>query len=282
MQPTKLLGEILVKHSVISEKTRDRVLGRSKILGRRFGSILEDLELITGDELANALAEQYNCKTISNIAQLPVDAELLSLIPIEGAIEHMIFPLKRTGDSLALALTDPTKHQLLANIAINVHLKIVPFVTTKDEIREAICHHYLGKEVTKRSVERTVLVIDPDRDFSLMLMNILKKEGYRIITAKDGMEGFRYVISESPHLVITDINAPKLNGFALHGALKKISETNFIPVIIISDQTQGAKEEQKAFELGIFDMIMKPFTDGTIRARVKRAFHFYDHQYRLY
>lgn len=282
MQPKQFLGEILVTHSIISAKTRDRIVTRSKILGRRFGTVLEDLELVTGEELAVALAEQYLYKTIAHIAQLHIDPELLALIPIETAMRNMIFPLKQKGGSLALAMTDPTNHQVMTNISINTHLKIVPFVTTKNEIRQAICHHYLGKEVVNRSSERTVLVVDPDRGFSMMLTKILKKDGYRIVTAQDGMEGFRSVIAESPHLVIADINAPKLNGFGLHGALKKIPETNFIPVIIISDHEQGVKEEQKAFEQGIFDMIMKPFTDMTIRSRVKRAFHFYDHQYRLY
>lgn len=277
----KRLGEILVEHDVISGKTRDRVLNRSKILGRRFGRVLEDLELITGEELALSLATQYHCKTIANIAQLHVDPKLLTLIPVEAALQHLIFPLKQEGETLALAMVDPTDRQLLSNLSINTHVKIVPFVTTKDEIRKAICRHYLGKEVV-HSPTRTSLIIDPDRSSSLALQNILEKDGYRVLTAKDGMEGFRTVIAESPHVVITDIAAPKLNGFGLLGALKKIPETSFIPIIIVSEHAQGENDELKAFELGVFDMIMKPFTSMSIRARVKRAFHFYDHQYRLY
>lgn len=281
MPHEKPLGEIFVEHGIISAKTRDRVLARARILGRRFGSVLEDLELITGEELALALATQHHCKTIAHIAQLQIDPKLLTLITVEAALQHLIFPLKREGETLALAMADPTDLQVLSNIAINAQVKIVPFVTTKDEIRQAICHHYLGKEVTRSSV-RTVLVVDPLRESCQAFQNILEKDGYRVLTAKDGMEGFRIVIAESPHVVITDIAAPKLNGFALLGALKKIPETSFIPVIIVSDHEQGEKEELKAFELGAFDMIMKPFTPMSILARVKRAFHFYDHQYRLY
>jgi hypothetical protein len=51
MPHEKLLGEILVEHGIISAKTRDRVLNRAKLFGRRFGSVLEDLELITGEEI---------------------------------------------------------------------------------------------------------------------------------------------------------------------------------------------------------------------------------------
>lgn len=281
MPHEKRLGEILVEHGILSAKTRDRVLNRARILGRRFGSVLEDLELITGEELALSLATQYNCKTIAHITQLHIDPKLLALISVEAAIQHLIFPLKQEGDALALAMADPTDLQVLSNISINAHVKIVPYVTTKNEIRQAICHHYLGKEVT-RSSTRTVLIVDPNRDSCQTMQQLLEKDGYRVLTVKDGMEGFRTVIAESPHVVITDIAAPKLNGFGLLGALKKIPETSFIPVIIVSDHEQGEKEELKAFELGVFDMVMKPFTPMTIRARVKRAFHFYDHQYRLY
>ena len=281
MPHEKRLGEIFVEHGILSAKTRDRVLKRANILGRRFGSVLEDLELITGEELALSLAAQHNCKTIAHIDRLPIDPKLLNLISVEAALQHLIFPLKQEGNTLALAMVDPTDLQVLSNITINAHVKIVPFVTTKNEIRQAIAHHYLGKEVT-RSNARTVLIVDPDRISCQTLQNILEKDGYRVLIAKDGMEGFKTVIAESPHVVITDIAAPKLNGFGLFGALKNIPETSFIPVIIVSDHEQGEKNELKAFEVGIFDMIMKPFTPMTIRARVKRAFHFYDHQYRLY
>lgn len=281
MPHEKRLGEIFVEHGILSAKTRDRVLNRARILERRFGSVLEDLELITGEELALALATQHNCKTIAHIAQLHIDPKLLTLISVEAALKHLIFPLKQEGDTLALAMADPTDLQVLSNVSINAHVKIVPFVTTKNEIRQAICHHYLGKDVA-RSSTRTVLIVDPDRVSCQMMQHILEKDGYRVLTAKDGMEGFRTVIAENPHVVISDIAAPKLNGFGLLGALKKIPETSFIPVIIVSDHEQGEKDELKAFELGVFDMIMKPFTPMTIRARVKRSFHFYDHQYRLY
>ena len=281
MPHEKLLGEILVEHGIISAKTRDRVLNRAKLFGRRFGSVLEDLELITGEELALSLAAQYSCKTITHLAQLHIDPKLLTLISVEAAMQHLIFPLKQDGDTLALAMADPTDLNVLSNISVNAQVKIVPFVATKNEIRQAICHHYLGKEVARSSV-RTVLIVDPDRDSCQTMQSILEKDGYRVLTAKDGMEGFRTVIAENPHVVISDIAAPKLNGFGLLGALKNIPETSFIPVIIVSEHEQGEKDELKAFELGVFDMIMKPFTPMTLRARVKRSFHFYDHQYRLY
>lgn len=281
MTQAKKLGEILVGQGILSPKTRDRVLRRAEILGRRLGKVLEDLELVTGEELAAALAIQHGYKTVTNLNRLVVSPELLRMIPVEVAMQHLIFPLKREGGRLALAMTDPTDMRVANNLAVDSGLELVPFIATKQEIREAICHHYLGKPAG-RPTSRTVLAVDDDRLIRTLLTETLEKDGYRVLTANDGMQAFRTIIAESPHVVITDLVMPKLDGYGLLHALKNIPETSFIPVILISGQLKSEEEEVKAFAKGFFDVILKPINQASVRARVKRAFHFYDNQYRLF
>jgi CheY-like chemotaxis protein len=281
MPHTKRLGEILVEQGILSLKTRDRVLRRAEILQRRLGNVLEDLGLVTGEELAAALANQHGYKTATNLDHFTVPPELLELVPIEVAMQHLVFPLKKEGCRLALAMTDPTDMRICINLAADSGLEIVPFIATKQAIREAISHHYLGKPAA-RPTSRTVLAVDDDRLIRSMLTGILDKDGYRMLTANDGMQAFRTVIAESPHVIITDLVMPKLDGYGLLNALKNIPETSYIPVILISGQLKTEEEELKAFDKGFFDVIRKPLNQASVRARVKRAFHFYDHQYRLF
>lgn len=281
MPHAKRLGEILVEQGILSPKTRDRVLHRAEILGRRLGNVLEDLELVTGEELAAALAIQHGYKTVIHLTRLAVPPALLELMPVEVAMQHLVFPLKREGNRLALAMTDPTDMRIADNLAVDSGLEIVPFIATKQEIREAISHHYFGQPAA-RPTSRTVLVVDDDRMILAILTEILEKDGYRVLSARDGMDAFRTVITESPHVVVTDLVMPKLDGYGLINALKSTSETSFIPVILISGQMKTEEEEIKAFERGFFDVILKPLNQASVRARVKRAFHFYDHQYRLF
>jgi CheY-like chemotaxis protein len=281
MLHTKRLGEILVEQGILSLKTRDRVLRRAEILQRRLGNVLEDLGLVTGEELAAALAIQHGYKTATNLNHFTVPPELFELVPIEVAMQHLVFPLKKEGCRLALAMTDPTDMRICINLAADSGLEIVPFIATKQEIREAISHHYLGKPAA-RPTSRTVLAVDEDRLIRSMLTEILDKDGYRMLTANDGMQAFRTVIAESPHVIITDLVMPKLDGYGLLNALKNIPETSYIPVILISGQLKTEEEELKAFDKGFFDVIRKPLNQASVRARVKRAFHFYDHQYRLF
>jgi PleD family two-component response regulator len=281
MPHAKKLGEILVEQGIISLKTRDRLLQRAEILHRRIGNVLEDLGLVTGEELATALANQHGFKTVTNLDRFTVTPDLLELLPIEAAMQHLVFPLKKEGSRLALAMTDPTDMRVANNLAADSRLEIIPYIATKQEIREAICHHYLGKPAA-RPTSRTVLAVDDDRMIRTMLTEILEKDGYRVLTASDGMQAFRTVIAESPHVVITDLVMPKLDGYGLLNALKNIPETSFIPVILISGQLKSEEEELKAFNKGFFDVILKPLNQASVRARAKRAFHFYDNQYRLF
>lgn len=85
-KPWKKLGEILIAKGIITQKTVERVLKRSQELSRLFGATLVDLGLVTGEELATALAEQHGYKTIFDLSAKKISPELLTLIPIEQAL----------------------------------------------------------------------------------------------------------------------------------------------------------------------------------------------------
>ena len=62
----KHLGDILVEAEIISKKTLERALERQKLEKKRLGVILEDMGVITEEELTDALSKQFNFKTIKN------------------------------------------------------------------------------------------------------------------------------------------------------------------------------------------------------------------------
>lgn len=278
----KRLGEIFIEQGIVSSTTVDRVLDKSKRLGRRLGNVLEDLGLVTGDELASALAAQYNARLVTNLQALSVPQELLQLIPGEVAMQHMIFPLKREKNLLALAMADPTDTRIVDNIASDHSLQIFPYLASRAEIRAAIVRHYFGRDVAPPVDKRTVLVVDDERLAQTVICDQLKAGGYRTLAAADGMEGFKVVVAESPHLVITDLVMPKLDGYGLLNAIRSSPDTRHLPVIMVTGRPRDDNEEQRAFDKGFFDVIYKPVKPAALLARVNRAFHFYDHQYRLF
>lgn len=281
MENRKKLGEIFVENKILTPRLVERVLVRSQVLDKKFGKVLEDMELITGEELANALAIQYGYKVVKNLLELPVSAELKELIPLEVAMQNVLLPLKQENGWLALAMADPTETKIVSNIAIKNGLKISPYISSKKDILSAICKHYMGKELSN-STQRTVIVADDDLLILNMFKDILTSKGYRVVPALNGMEAYMAAISEKPSVIITDKEMPKMDGYALLGSLKNSPETRFIPVILVTGKAMNAEEESKAFDKGFFDFITKPVKEVTLLTRVNRALLFFDRQYRLF
>jgi CheY-like chemotaxis protein len=279
MQNKKKLGAILREKDIISEITLDRTLAKAKRQGKRLGALLEETGLVTGEEIADALAIQYGCRVVAGFYNHSFSPDLLRLIPADVALQNMLFPLKIEGTRLALAMSDPTNTKIVSNIAANNGLTIIPFIATRKDIIAAISKHYLGKDFSEQQ-DKTLLLAEDDALLATMLGHILSKDGYRIITAPDGMEAYKLAISEAPQVIIADKSIPKLNGYGLFDALKNFPDTRIIPVILIADNSDP-EEEARAFEKGFFDFLFKPVKDVTLKTRVKRAFQFYEHEYRL-
>jgi CheY-like chemotaxis protein len=276
MKQRQRLGEIFVEQNLLTMKTVERVIELSKNLDKRFGTVLEEMGLVTGEELAYALARQYNCKMISNFAKGSFSPQLLGIIPAEAALQNLLFPLKREGDKLALAMADPTKTKVVSNIAANNNLSIIPFVATSKDINAAICKNYFGMDITEPT-RNSVLVVDDDKLIVETVIRILNKD-YLVYTAMDGMEAYKVVLSKKPHVILTDKEMPKLDGYKLISSLKNIPETKAIPIILIS-VTISIEEELRALEAGFFDFIRKPINPLILLARVKRAFDFFEKNY---
>ncbi|HOI15390.1 MAG TPA: response regulator [Geobacteraceae bacterium] len=279
MTKRKLLGEIFVEQGLITEKTLERTLARSKRLKKRLGGILEEMELITGEELAAALAMQYGYRVIENFARHTFAADVLSLIPSDVAMQTMLFPMKIENGKLALAMADPTETKIISNIAANHGLTVVPFIATRKEITAAICRHYLGKDPSFQQ-EKTVLLVESDSLSGTMLSHLLTKEGYLVKIATDGMEAYKTAISEMPQVIVTERAVPKLDAYGLFDALRTLPETRHIPIILLTGSSEK-EEETRAFEKGFFDFIFKPINEITLKTRVKRAFQYLEREFGL-
>ncbi|MEK6571366.1 MAG: sigma-54 dependent transcriptional regulator [Bacteroidota bacterium] len=113
-----------------------------------------------------------------------------------------------------------------------------------------------------------ILIVDDDDKIVFAFREVLKKEGYKSIMARNGEEGLEKVSAMSPDVVFMDITMPKLDGL---DALRRIKEQNpFIPVIIITGY--GTMQTAiKAMQLGAFEYLTKPLDVGKIREVTRRA-----------
>ena len=115
------------------------------------------------------------------------------------------------------------------------------------------------------SEQKTVLIVEDEKNIVDILRFNLMREGYRTIEAYDGEDGLNKARSEHPDLILLDVMLPKMIGFDVCRALRQ--EGNNVPVIILT-----AREEETdkvlGLEIGADDYITKPFSMRELIARV--------------
>jgi len=270
MEPAKRmkLGEILIQQNVLTPLLVQRVLHISSDTHRRFGQTLEDMGLLTGEELAQALAVQFGFKIVTGINRLHISPETLGLITAEESFDNRVFPLQVKEGKLALAVADPTNGDVVATLSARLNMKVVPFIATTREIMKAIAKNYLG--IMLKDEKNQILVVDPDSAERGTLVSTLAREQYHVLEALDAEDGFQQALMQVPSLVITARDMPFSDGFAFFTSLQSVADTRRIPVILLS-QRGSEEEEATAFKRGFFDYIPLPVRDITLLARVERA-----------
>ncbi|HEX9934290.1 MAG TPA: response regulator [bacterium] len=124
-----------------------------------------------------------------------------------------------------------------------------------------------------RPENMTVLTVDDTPANTRLLTHYLEKQGYRVITAEDGFEGFKAAIQYHPDLVLLDVMMPGTDGYEVCELLKAEEETKDIPVVFLTAKAD-VEDRVRGFELGAVDYITKPFNLVEIAARVKMHLQF--------
>lgn len=113
-----------------------------------------------------------------------------------------------------------------------------------------------------------ILIVDDREDNVRLLRSVLKREGYEITVAYDGLEALDRVAEEPPDLILLDILMPKMDGFQVARALRANKETQAIPILMLTALTE-VRDKIKALESGADDILSKPFYNVEVLARVR-------------
>ncbi len=114
----------------------------------------------------------------------------------------------------------------------------------------------------------TILTVDDTPANIRLLTHYLHKQGYRVITAEDGFEGFKAAIKHKPDLILLDVMMPGTDGYEVCELLKTEEETRDIPVVFLTAKAE-VEDRIRGFEMGAMDYITKPFNLTEIATRVQ-------------
>lgn len=112
------------------------------------------------------------------------------------------------------------------------------------------------------------LVVDDDEKIRKVLMAYLEKEGYAVITAKDGWEAVDKARRHNPDIVLLDVMLPSLDGW---GVCKEIRRTSDVPIIMLTAR-DAETDRIIGLELGADDYVVKPFSPKEVIARMRAIF----------
>lgn len=118
----------------------------------------------------------------------------------------------------------------------------------------------------------SILIVDDEPNYLIVLSELLKDEGFEVFTAADGLSGLKLVEDVDLDLVITDMQMPGMNGLEL---LRKVKEKNRdLPVVVITAFAEVDKAVQ-AMQAGAYSYLAKPFSnDELIITLTKAAQHY--------
>lgn len=118
-------------------------------------------------------------------------------------------------------------------------------------------------------MSKTILIVDDEKDILEMLKYNLEKEGYKVLTARDGRKALEQT-KGIPNLILLDVMMPEMDGWEVCKHLKRDPLTANIPVIFLT--AKGTEfDEVLGLELGADDYIVKPVAVRALLARVKTA-----------
>lgn len=113
--------------------------------------------------------------------------------------------------------------------------------------------------------QKTVLIVDDEQHILDILTFNLKKEGYNILEANDGVKAVEIALEKKPDIVLLDIMLPGMDGLSV---CKRIKHSLNIPVLMLTAKDQEI-DKILGLELGADDYITKPFSVRELMARIK-------------
>ena len=116
---------------------------------------------------------------------------------------------------------------------------------------------------------RSILIVDDEPLTRKSLYEILKFQGYKVTTSKDGQEACQAIENEPPDVVISDLKMPNIDGLDL---LKEIKSRNPDTAVILMTAYGSIENAVSAMREGAFDYITKPIIDNEIKIIIQRVF----------
>ena len=212
------------------------------VAGRQMGVVVE--EVLGKDEIViKSLGEYLRNVKLFPGTTIASDGSLILLIDVNRLVAFA------TGEHRAIMPTD-TAARIFAPGAAAVAAGTIP-----------------SEAIDQVQNEKLVVVADDSISIRKFVGRLLEKAGYRVKLTSDGLEALEFATQNGCHLVITDLEMPRMNGYELMGLLRHNASTRNIPVLVVTSRA-GAKHRERAVKEGAAGFLTKPVQEEQFLAVV--------------
>jgi two-component system cell cycle response regulator DivK len=118
-------------------------------------------------------------------------------------------------------------------------------------------------------MSRSILLIEDNEQNRYLVTFLLERHGYRVACAADGARGIAAAQSQTPDLILLDIQLPTMDGYAVARALRRHEALSRTPIVAVTSYAMPGDRE-KALEAGCTGYIEKPINPDTFVAEIEQ------------
>lgn len=115
-----------------------------------------------------------------------------------------------------------------------------------------------------------ILAVDDSPTIRALVARALRNAGFEVFLAADGVDGVGALSDANPHLIITDINMPRMDGFGLIENVRATGDYADVPILVLTTES-GADLKARARSAGATGWIVKPFEDERLVAVINKV-----------
>jgi chemosensory pili system protein ChpA (sensor histidine kinase/response regulator) len=124
-------------------------------------------------------------------------------------------------------------------------------------------HANLPPMMMRGSLIPLIMVVDDSITVRRVTQRLLKREGYRVVLAADGLQALERLQDERPAVVLSDIEMPRMDGFDLARNIRADQALKNLPIIMITSRI-AEKHREHARELGVDHYLGKPYSEDEL------------------
>jgi chemosensory pili system protein ChpA (sensor histidine kinase/response regulator) len=116
--------------------------------------------------------------------------------------------------------------------------------------------------------EPTAMVVDDSITMRRVTQRLLERNGFRVVTAKDGVEAISVLQDHRPDIILLDVEMPRMDGYEFARYVRNNAETARVPIIMVTSRVSD-KHRARAIEIGVNDYLGKPYHERQLMEAVQ-------------